>query len=85
MADVPATLAVIQDHVGCCREWVEEPRYQICGKPAEFVIWGKLAPTDSLGPRCYDHARKHLSGHALVPRSNYALINLRDLAEDLNA
>jgi len=74
--------AAIQQHVGGCREWCpEESNY--CWAPAEYVLWGKLIPAEGLGPRCYDHAAKHVGHDALYPRSNYALINIRDLVHDL--
>lgn len=79
-------LEILQKHVGGCREELgADGNYDKCWKPAEYVIWGKLSPNDSLGPRCWEHARKYLSGHALAPRSQYALINLKDLTEDLEA
>ncbi len=43
-----------------CRNWIGDYR---CGKPAEFIVWGKLYDPDALGPRCYDCAppqRQHL-------------------------
>ena len=75
-------LAVLQRHIGGCREWVEE-KHDKCWKPAEYVLWGKLIPSDGLGPRCYEHAQKWIDCHGLRSRSNYALINLSDLAADL--
>lgn len=40
-----------------------------CGKPAEFIFWGRLYPMQVLGPRCYDCARFHLQGWQLDERS----------------
>lgn len=47
-----------------------------CNKPAEFIIWGRLFPRASLGPRCYIHARKHINACGLVPESGYAVFML---------
>lgn len=38
-----------------CRNWVAKPPYgneDRCGKPALFIVWGKLFPLECLGPRC---------------------------------
>lgn len=78
--DVRPALATIQQHVGHCHEWLD---YDRCGKPAEYVLWGKLIPTEGLGPRCYDCAVKHVSHHALASRSSHAIVNLTDLAYDV--
>ncbi len=75
-------LAVLQKHVGGCREWVEG-KANYCFEPAEYVLWGKLIPPEGLGPRCFLHAREHVSDYGTRRRSNYALINLHDLADDL--
>lgn len=37
-----------------------------CGERAEFIIWGKLYPEEALGPRCYEHARRHVGAPALA-------------------
>jgi hypothetical protein len=77
-------LPYLQQFVGPCREWCEE-KADNCNEPAVFVLWGKLIPQEGLGPRCYDHAAKHVGHWALAPGSNYALINLADLAGWLGA
>jgi hypothetical protein len=41
-------------------------------------------PSEALGPRCYDHAAKHVSESALAPNSGYALIDLYELAEEID-
>jgi hypothetical protein len=56
---------------GCCRE-------EDCRKPAEFVLWGKLLPAEALGPRCYDHAAKHV-GHRALGDPSWAIVDLRPL------
>lgn len=84
-AQTSSILEVLQHHVGSCREWIEDDVYDRCGKPAEYVLWGKLIPTDGLGPRCYDCAVRHVSHFGLESRAEHALINLTDLARDIEA
>lgn len=72
----------IQYHIGGCREWCDDID-SICGEPSEYVLWGKLIPAEGLGPRCYDHAAKHVGHDALRSGSTWALINVRDLAREL--
>jgi hypothetical protein len=50
-----------------CREELGAPTYEKCFEPAEFILWGKLLPAGALGPRCYDHAAKHV-GHGMLAR-----------------
>jgi ATP-dependent Clp protease ATP-binding subunit ClpA len=67
-----------------CRDCRDEMSIEdvIDGKPcppAEFIIWGKLSKPEALGPKCYDHAAKHL-GHAAMSRiDQYAVLDLRKL------
>lgn len=79
---VEAVLAVLRSDIGGCREDVPYPGDK-CWASADYVLWGKLIPAEGLGPRCYEHARKHVGDHALASRSGYALLNLRDLALDV--
>jgi len=60
-----------------CREELES--LERCGAPAEFILWGKLLPPESLGPRCYDCAAKHVGHRALGDRS-YAIFHLKHVA-----
>lgn len=76
------TVEIIQQHVGGCREWLPD-KNDACWEPSEYVLWGKLIPPEGLGPRCYDHAAKHVGHDALRPWSSYALINIGDLAREL--
>lgn len=76
-------LDLIRRNVGGCREELGEPSYEKCWRPAEYVLWGKLIPSEGLGPRCYDHAQRYVSGSGLHSRANYALVHLGDLARDL--
>lgn len=76
-------LDVIRAQIGGCREWAEGETHR-CWAPAEYVLWGKLIPPEGLGPRCYDHAAKHVGHDALRTRTNYALIHLDDLAAQLS-
>jgi hypothetical protein len=71
----------LQKNVGTCREWTTD--HDRCGKPSEYVLWGKLLPAKGLGPRCYEHASKYVGRSGLMAHSGYALINLRELATDL--
>jgi hypothetical protein len=77
-----AVLATLQKEIGGCREWLPE-KANNCWAPAEYVLWGKLIPAEGLGPRCYDHAAKHVGHGPLEPRSGYALINLVELAREV--
>jgi hypothetical protein len=73
-------LALLQRHVGGCREEVGGER---CSDPAEYVLWGKLLLAEALGPRCYKHARQYIPESGLASRSGWALIRLGDLALDI--
>ncbi len=59
--------------VDSCREWIGHER---CNAPAEFILWGRLLPSESLGPRCFDCAVKHVGYEALGDPS-YAIVDLR--------
>lgn len=61
----------------CVEDLGREENWHRCDAPAEFLLWGKLIPPEGLGPRCYDHAAKHVGFHALSPHSGYALVDLR--------
>ena len=65
-------LRTLQGHVGGCREDLGPPTHDLCWQPAEYVLWGKLIPTEGLGPRCYEHARRHVSTHGLASRAKRA-------------
>jgi hypothetical protein len=65
----------------CREELGEEADYERCGKPAEFILWGKLFPPEALGPRCYDCATQHVDHRALAPGSGYAIFDLRHVVE----
>lgn len=83
-ARIALNLTALQKHVGGCREWLPE-KADNCWEPAEYVLWGKLISREALGPRCYDHAAEHVGHNALASRSNFALVNLEDLAHDIDA
>lgn len=53
-----------------------EPSDEWCGKPAEFIVWGKLYPAEALGPRCYDCAAAQIGHHGLYPNSHHAIYHL---------
>jgi hypothetical protein len=81
--DVRPALAVIQQHVGGCREELHNNHADKCWKPAEYILWGKLIPAEGLGPRCHEHALRYVSHYGLSSRANYALVHLADLAYDV--
>ena len=62
-----------------CREWPPE-RLDRCNAPAEFILWGKLFPPEALGPRCYDHAYKHIGGAGMSQLDQWAVYDLRPVA-----
>lgn len=60
-----------------CREWLRS-KHDTCKEPAAFVLWGKLLPPEAMGPRCMDHARKHIPSLPHLAHQ-YAVLDLRDL------
>lgn len=46
-------------------------------RAAEFILWGKLFPAEALGPRCYDHAARHIGGAGMAMLDQYAVFDLR--------
>lgn len=46
---------------------------------AEFILWGKLFPAEAFGPKCYDHAAKHLGWQAMSRIDQYAVYDLRPI------
>lgn len=70
----------------CCRECRDEaPLFTADIPPADFIIWGKLAAPEGLGPKCYDHAVKYL-GRSMPSRSDqYAVVDLRPIRAALAA
>ena len=72
-------LSVLRMYIGGCREDLGAEKGR-CGEPVEFVLWGKLIPSRGLGPRCYDHAVRHVGHDALRIGSGYALVNLNEIA-----
>lgn len=70
-----------------CRNWIAgDDGGHHCGKPAEFIVWGKLFDPDALGPRCYDCAAEQIGHHALAANNQrfaYAVYRLPD-GEDLS-
>lgn len=69
-----------------CRECRDERDfYDDPVPPADFIVWGKLAEPEALGPKCYDHAVKHL-GHSMPGRADqYAVVDLRPIRAALTA
>jgi hypothetical protein len=62
-----------------CRHIVNDEQDH-CGKPAEFIVWGKLFPKEALGPRCYDHMADQLghTGQCERCRSQAAIFKIED-------
>lgn len=65
----------------CRRDLGEEHNHQRCGKPAQYIVWGKLFPKEALGPRCYECAAEQVGHHGLVPGNpqGYAIHHLYEL------
>lgn len=76
------TYKAMQTVIGSCREWLPE-KADNCNAPTEYVLWGKLIPTEALGPRCYDHAAEHV-GHRALGDPAWAIIDLWKLAEAID-
>lgn len=80
-ARISTTMKALRKNIGDCREWVGIDR---CDEPSEYVLWGKLIAADGLGPRCYEHAAKHVGARALTDPS-WAIIDLWRLAREIDA
>lgn len=68
-----------------CREWLDA-EHDRCGERAEFILWGKYFPSEAFGPRCYDHAAKHLgdmSAHSIEQTAVYDLRRVYQLKTEL--
>lgn len=76
MSPQPSKGAV--EALGCRREFPERS-YERCGKPAEYIVWGKLFPKEALGPRCRD-CLVDQCGHRAPVDSSYAIYKLPNLA-----
>lgn len=84
MAEVPTTLLINTVQADPVREYCREDIEvdglpERCNAPADFILWGKLFPSQALGPRCYDHAVKHLSHGAMSRVDQHAVLDLRGL------
>ena len=65
-----------------CREWVDEIANK-CNRPAVVILWGKLFPAEALGPRCPEHAEKHLGRYYVdAIREHWAIFDLRNLTRE---
>jgi hypothetical protein len=65
----------VSDRLEFCRECRDEGRDPI--HHAEFILWGKLFPPEALGPRCYDHAEKHIGSRGMSQIDQWAVFDLR--------
>lgn len=80
-AKLATAIEALRDRAESCREELgAEANFRRCGKPAEFILWGKLIEPEALGPRCYDCAARHVGHQALAPSSGYAIFDLRPIA-----
>ena len=61
-----------------CREELGAPSWDKCWEPATYLLWGKLFPTNALGPRCEMHATKHI-GASNMPPHGWAVLDMRGL------
>jgi hypothetical protein len=73
--------------VTVCRDCRDELPWLCEDVPlADFIFWGKLLPPEALGPKCYEHAAKHV-GHAMLAghgdRFNVAAVDLRPIKQRL--
>lgn len=65
------------------RKWIEfcracrDERDEIV--PADFILWGKLLPSEQLGPRCYNHATAYIGVLAMTRIDQWAVFDLRPL------
>jgi len=59
------------EYCRACRDEREET------VPADFIIWGKLAPPEHLGPRCYNHTADYIGSTAMHQISQWAIFDLR--------
>ncbi len=67
-----------------CREWRDKaPVFAKSVTPADFILWGKLFPPEALGPKCYEHAAKHIGYSGMSQIDQYAVVDLRPIREAL--
>lgn len=62
-----------------CRQCRDELPFGAPSVPADFILWGKLLPSDALGPKCYEHAKEWLGPRAMGQLDQYAVFDLRPL------
>lgn len=62
-----------------CRYWLERSA-SYCHKTADFILWGKLADPDDLGPRCSKHISKEIRQSG---SDQYAVVDLRSVNQAL--
>jgi hypothetical protein len=67
----------VPERLACRREFPERS-YERCGKPAEFIVWGKLFDKEALGPRCRNCVEDQC-GHRAPVDPSYAVYKLPDL------
>jgi hypothetical protein len=60
-------------------EWCRECRDEDKPTPADFIIWGKLFPPEALGPKCAEHAYRHVPQAFGPMMGQWAIFDLRGL------
>lgn len=63
------------DRLACRREF-PALNFKRCGKPAKYIVWGKLFDLECLGPRCEDCARDQLGTATMSRLNDYAVYKL---------
>lgn len=61
-----------------CRDTHERHR------EAEVIVWGKLFPDETLGPRCLDCLAEQLPSVSIPQLDGYAIFDLRDITRGLS-
>lgn len=59
-----------------CRERLPK-NSERCNEPAILILWGRYFPPEGLGPRCYNHAAKHIGAAGMSRLDQYAVFDLR--------
>jgi hypothetical protein len=68
-----------------CRECRDElPIFSKNVPQADFILWGKLFPPEAMGPKCYDHAEKHIGYRGMSQIDQWAVYDLRPVHDLLS-
>lgn len=63
-----------------CRHWPHNG--DRCDQPAVVIVWGKLFPTDELGPRCGAHLPEQVAAQPFMRLDQWAVFDLRGLTRE---